>query len=284
MVSNFTIPGLWPSGDFFLFIWSLCLSPQHSLEGYNNYVSASSFFFFAQCSVVLFVLAFHLPCCAQCRFELPYNIWCGGCNKHVGMGRCSYSYFFRRMWLVSLYETRHRVFCNTFDVSSVRLSWTKVSELWMKKDNRFPLGNCDMRPALYSKMVVKKTPWQCGVDSRLYNGASCTVNTRTCIPWSVQCFMLALSSEPEALCKKSHLFVHVWYIPCLPIWYAEMCITSFPVISPSGVRYNAEKRKVGNYYTTPIFRFRMKCHLCDNHFEIETDPKVWHSVHLLFWD
>lgn len=45
-------------------------------------------------------------------------------------------------------------------------------------------------------------------------------------------------------------------------------------ISLLGVRYNAEKKKVGNYYTTPIYRFRMKCHLCDNHFEIETDPKV----------
>ena len=40
-----------------------------------------------------------------------------------------------------------------------------------------------------------------------------------------------------------------------------------------GVRYNAEKKKVGNYYTTPIYRFRMKCHLCDNYIEIETDPK-----------
>ena len=48
-----------------------------------------------------------------------------------------------------------------------------------------------------------------------------------------------------------------------------------------GVRYNAEKKKVGNYYTTPIYRFRMKCHLCDNHFEIETDPKVskWYMYH-----
>ena len=45
-----------------------------------------------------------------------------------------------------------------------------------------------------------------------------------------------------------------------------------------GVRYNAEKKKVGNYYTTPIYRFRMKCHLCDNHFEIETDPKVSHLI------
>ncbi|CAL1281462.1 unnamed protein product [Larinioides sclopetarius] len=39
-----------------------------------------------------------------------------------------------------------------------------------------------------------------------------------------------------------------------------------------GVRYNAEKTKVGMYYTTPIYKFRMKCHLCSNHFEIQTDP------------
>lgn len=39
-----------------------------------------------------------------------------------------------------------------------------------------------------------------------------------------------------------------------------------------GVRYNAEKKKIGNYYTTPIYRFRMKCHLCVNYIEIQTDP------------
>ena len=47
-----------------------------------------------------------------------------------------------------------------------------------------------------------------------------------------------------------------------------------------GVRYNAEKKKVGNYYSTPIWQFRMKCHLCDNYFEINTDPQVWG---FLFW-
>ena len=26
------------------------------------------------------------------------------------------------------------------------------------------------------------------------------------------------------------------------------------------------------YYTTPIYQFRMKCHLCTNHFSIKTDP------------
>merc|ERR550519_173441 len=39
-----------------------------------------------------------------------------------------------------------------------------------------------------------------------------------------------------------------------------------------GVRYNAEKTKVGMYYTTPIYQFRMKCHLCTNKFDIKTDP------------
>ena len=39
-----------------------------------------------------------------------------------------------------------------------------------------------------------------------------------------------------------------------------------------GVRFNSEKKKVGMYYTTPVYQFRMKCHLCNNHFEIKTDP------------
>ncbi|ORX37798.1 hypothetical protein BD324DRAFT_641893 [Kockovaella imperatae] len=41
----------------------------------------------------------------------------------------------------------------------------------------------------------------------------------------------------------------------------------------AGVRYNAQKRKVGNYFSTPIFAFRCKCHLCSGWFEIRTDPK-----------
>nr|CAG4635062.1 EOG090X0DK6 [Alona affinis] len=39
-----------------------------------------------------------------------------------------------------------------------------------------------------------------------------------------------------------------------------------------GVRYNAEKKKVGMYYTTPVYQFRFKCHLCDNYIEMKTDP------------
>ncbi|KLO10245.1 DUF572-domain-containing protein [Schizopora paradoxa] len=40
-----------------------------------------------------------------------------------------------------------------------------------------------------------------------------------------------------------------------------------------GVRFNAEKKKIGNYHSTPIYEFRCKCHLCSNWFTIETDPK-----------
>jgi coiled-coil domain-containing protein 130 len=40
-----------------------------------------------------------------------------------------------------------------------------------------------------------------------------------------------------------------------------------------GVRFNAEKKKAGNYYSTTIYSFRMKCHLCSNWMEIHTDPK-----------
>lgn len=41
-----------------------------------------------------------------------------------------------------------------------------------------------------------------------------------------------------------------------------------------GVRYNAQKKKVGKYLSTPIWSFGMKCHLCSGWIEIHTDPKV----------
>lgn len=52
------------------------------------------------------------------------------------------------------------------------------------------------------------------------------------------------------------------------IWCAGCCK---PI--GMGVRYNAEKTKVGYYYSTPIYKFRMKCAMCDQRFEIQTDPK-----------
>ncbi|XP_063718505.1 probable splicing factor YJU2B [Symsagittifera roscoffensis] len=40
-----------------------------------------------------------------------------------------------------------------------------------------------------------------------------------------------------------------------------------------GVRYNAEKTKVGMYYSTPIYKFSMKCVYCPSIIQIQTDPK-----------
>ena len=55
-----------------------------------------------------------------------------------------------------------------------------------------------------------------------------------------------------------------------PIW----CSTCpKPTIIGQGVRFNAEKKKVGNYYSTPVFSFRMKHAVCGGWIEIRTDPK-----------
>ncbi|CAF9922188.1 hypothetical protein IMSHALPRED_005608 [Imshaugia aleurites] len=55
-----------------------------------------------------------------------------------------------------------------------------------------------------------------------------------------------------------------------PIW----CTTCpKPTIIGQGVRFNAEKKKVGNYHTTPIYSFRMKHVACGGSIEIRTDPK-----------
>ncbi|GAA29307.2 autophagy protein 5 [Clonorchis sinensis] len=40
-----------------------------------------------------------------------------------------------------------------------------------------------------------------------------------------------------------------------------------------GVRYNAEKTKVGMYHSTPIYKFTMPCHLCAGTIVMQTDPK-----------
>lgn len=40
-----------------------------------------------------------------------------------------------------------------------------------------------------------------------------------------------------------------------------------------GVRFNAEKKKVGNYYSTPIWSFRFKHTICGGWIEVRTDPK-----------
>ncbi|KAH7336338.1 CWC16 protein [Rhexocercosporidium sp. MPI-PUGE-AT-0058] len=55
-----------------------------------------------------------------------------------------------------------------------------------------------------------------------------------------------------------------------PIWCTNC---PKPTIIGQGVRFNAEKKKVGKYFTTPIFSFRMKHVACGGWIEIRTDPK-----------
>ena len=131
---------------------------------------------------------------------MPYNIWCGGCGNHIGMGECM------------LHDNISDIYC-------------------------LALNFCRRKTASKFKIMC--------------------VDSASMIPRG-QFFALGASPEP---CVLLGLLLH----------QNSLFIVAFHIL---GVRYNAEKKKVGNYYTTPIYRFRMKCHLCDNHFEIETDPKV----------
>lgn len=65
-----------------------------------------------------------------------------------------------------------------------------------------------------------------------------------------------------ALTVRFELPFAVWCSHCTP-----------PAIVGQGVRFNAEKKKVGNYYSTPIWSFRMKHTACGGWWEIRTDPK-----------
>ncbi|KAJ5168869.1 Coiled-coil domain-containing protein [Penicillium canariense] len=57
--------------------------------------------------------------------------------------------------------------------------------------------------------------------------------------------------------------------------FAVWCTTCKPneTIIGQGVRFNAEKKKIGNYYSTPIYSFRMKHTTCGGWIEIRTDPQ-----------
>ncbi|RYP13925.1 hypothetical protein DL767_010517 [Monosporascus sp. MG133] len=46
-----------------------------------------------------------------------------------------------------------------------------------------------------------------------------------------------------------------------------------PTVIGHGVRFNAEKRRVGQYHSTPVFAFRMRHADCGGAIEIRTDPR-----------
>ena len=56
--------------------------------------------------------------------------------------------------------------------------------------------------------------------------------------------------------------------------FAIWCTNCKPEqIIGQGVRFNAEKKKVGNYYSTPIWSFRFKHTVCGGWLEVQTDPR-----------
>ncbi|KAI9376200.1 CWC16 protein [Aspergillus egyptiacus] len=56
--------------------------------------------------------------------------------------------------------------------------------------------------------------------------------------------------------------------------FATWCTNCKPEnIIGQGVRFNAEKKKVGNYYSTPIYSFRFRHSVCGGWIEIRTDPR-----------
>jgi coiled-coil domain-containing protein 130 len=56
--------------------------------------------------------------------------------------------------------------------------------------------------------------------------------------------------------------------------FAIWCTTCVPEqIIGQGVRFNAEKKKVGMYYSTPVWAFRFKHTTCGGWIEVRTDPK-----------
>jgi coiled-coil domain-containing protein 130 len=70
--------------------------------------------------------------------------------------------------------------------------------------------------------------------------------------------------------KSSQGILTVRFEMPFPIW----CTTCpKPTIIGQGVRFNAEKKKVGAYFSTPIWSFRLKHTACGGWIEIRTDPK-----------
>jgi coiled-coil domain-containing protein 130 len=56
--------------------------------------------------------------------------------------------------------------------------------------------------------------------------------------------------------------------------FAVWCHTCNPhTIIGQGVRFNAEKKKIGYYFSTPIWQFRIKHAACGGVLEIKTDPE-----------
>jgi coiled-coil domain-containing protein 130 len=68
----------------------------------------------------------------------------------------------------------------------------------------------------------------------------------------------------------SHGILTVRFEMPFPIWCAHC---PKPTIISQGVRFNAEKKRVGNYFSTPVWSFRFRHVECGGWIEMRTDPK-----------
>ncbi|KKP07121.1 hypothetical protein THAR02_00771 [Trichoderma harzianum] len=68
----------------------------------------------------------------------------------------------------------------------------------------------------------------------------------------------------------SHGILTVRFEMPFPIWCAHC---PKPTIIGQGVRFNAEKKRVGNYFSTPVWGFRFRHVECGGWIEMRTDPK-----------
>lgn len=68
----------------------------------------------------------------------------------------------------------------------------------------------------------------------------------------------------------SHGILTVRFEMPFPIWCAHC---PKPAIIGQGVRFNAEKKRAGSYYTTPVWSFRFRHADCGGWIEMRTDPK-----------
>lgn len=71
------------------------------------------------------------------------------------------------------------------------------------------------------------------------------------------------ASKPGLLTIRFELPFAVWCDSCPK-----------PTVIGQGVRFNAAKRKVGNYYSSPIYAFTFKHAACGGEIEVRTDPKT----------
>lgn len=91
---------------------------------------------------------------------------------------------------------------------------------------------------------------------------------------------LSTTADPKAShplgarARKSHIgILTVRFEMPFAIWCSTCPSRSPNCLIGQGVRFNAEKKRVGNYFSSPIWSFRMKHTACGGWLEIRTDPK-----------